>query len=219
MQQPAAYGTAVVTAVSAVWIANVVFAIVCLAFHGDATQDLVLQNLGNTLYLAALKLFLCVDLFFTFPIVFSSGRQILENAAGIGDDNHPSDDTTTVHAVVDIADVGVPSSSSSLSLSLSSSRKAWQRTVLVLAAVGACFGLAQLGGFGQVANLVGGVAQGTLAFIMPPAIALTMAAKQQKRKATIWLWDRHSMVHWLVGAFGVVVVSSVTYSTAIGLLY
>ncbi len=45
---------------------------------------MVLSNLGNGPFLSALKLLLCVDLLFTFPIVFSSGRQIMELAL-IGD--------------------------------------------------------------------------------------------------------------------------------------
>ena len=53
---------------------------IALGFYREDTQDLVLANLDNGPYLSALKLLLCVDLIFTFPIVFSSGRQILENA-------------------------------------------------------------------------------------------------------------------------------------------
>ncbi|KAL7470970.1 hypothetical protein ACHAXS_011258, partial [Conticribra weissflogii] len=74
------YNTSVAMAVSGVWLVNVLFAIICLAFYGTETQDLVLQNLENGVYLVLLKVLLCVDLLFTFPVVFSSGRQILENA-------------------------------------------------------------------------------------------------------------------------------------------
>lgn len=192
IQQPEHYGWAVQVAVSGVWMVNVVFAILCLGFYGDNTKELVLSNLGNGPYLAALKLFLCVDLFFTFPIVFSSGRQILENAVGLGDNNdgHNSEEI---------------------------SQRKFQRTVLVAGAVGVCFGMAQLGGFAVVTNLVGGVAQGTLAFIMPPAIALSIA-KQQRKATTAWTTERDLIVQWLVMGFGVVVVSSVTYSTIVGIL-
>lgn len=173
MKEPERFGSAVSTAVAGVWLVNGVFAILCLGFYGDDTQDLVLANLDNGPYLSALKLLLCIDLLFTFPIVFSSGRQILENA------------------LIDKEDAAV------------------ERTVLVTGAVSACFGLAQIGGFGDVANLVGGVAQGTLAFIMPPAIAITLARQKPGQPNEIG--------QWLVGAFGVVVVSAVTYSTAVGM--
>lgn len=179
MKELEKYGGAVNYAVAGVWLVNIVFAILCLGFYGDDTQDLVLANLENGPYLSALKLLLCVDLLFTFPIVFSSGRQILENALLDAD---KVDDESPV-----------------------------KRAVLVAAAVSACFGLAQIGGFGAVANLVGGVAQGTLAFIMPPAISLTMA-RRKNSAAT------NEVGQWLVGVFGAVVVTAVTYSTAIGML-
>ena len=42
-----------------------------------------------------------------------------------------------------------------------------------------CLSLAQIGGFGTIANLVGGVAQGSLAFILPPLIAITISRSQK----------------------------------------
>jgi hypothetical protein len=179
MKRPEKYGVAVNAAVVSVWLLNVVFAILCLGFYGKNTQDLVLANLDNGPYLSALKLLLCVDLLFTFPIVFSSGRQILENAV-IG--------ATKVE------------------------ESPGKRAALVAGAVVACFGLAQIGGFGVVANLVGGVAQGTLAFIVPPTIALTIA----RRKKSCAVQDEAAQ--WLVGAFGVIVVSAVSYSTVAGMM-
>lgn len=176
------YGGAVNWAVAGVWLVNVVFAILCLGFYGDQTQDLVLGNLNNGPYLSALKLLLCVDLLFTFPIVFSSGRQILENAI-IGSDGAAE------------ADEAAPA-----------------RTAIVAVAIAACLGLAQTGGFGAVANLVGGVAQGTLAFIMPPAIAVALARRNDED-----LGVGGETGQLLLGAFGVSVVSSVTYFTAVGI--
>ena len=60
------YDGAVATAVTVIWTVNVIFAIICLGFYGENTQDLVLQNLDNGPYLSALKILLCVDLLFTF---------------------------------------------------------------------------------------------------------------------------------------------------------
>ena len=181
MKEPAQYNGAVTWAVAGVWILNVIFAILCLGFYGDSTQDLVLGNLDNGPYLSALKILLCVDLLFTYPIVFSSGRQILENAL-IGAEEMESDDS------------------------------ALPRAVIVAGAVCATYGLAQIGGFGAVANLVGGVAQGTLAFIMPPTIAVTLARRNGEEL------PGGETGQLLLGAFGVAVVSAVTYFTAAGMM-
>jgi amino acid permease len=196
MQDPKKeYAGAVTMAVSGVWIVNVIFAILCLAFFGNDTQDLVLSNLGNNgPYLSALKLFLCVDLACTFPIVFSSARQILQGAFL----ERPDSDEAAL-----------------------------SRVGIVVVAVSACLGLAQIGGFGTVANLVGGVAQGTLAFVVPPAIAIAVARNRRRRRGGVEEKERRRMDkeestissshqdvgQWLILAFGVVVVSSVTYFT------
>jgi len=174
------YEGAVSTAVAIIWTVNVFFAIVCLGFYGDDTQDLVLQNLDNGPYLSALKILLCVDLLFTFPVVFSSGRQILENYI-LGNPKANDEDTT--------------------SLALS-------RAAITSGAVATCFGLSQLGGFGVVANLVGGLAQGTLAFIIPPAMAIALS-----RKSGDGSFTESEIPQWLTGSFGVLVVSCVTYFT------
>ncbi|KAL3822911.1 hypothetical protein ACHAXA_010694 [Cyclostephanos tholiformis] len=150
------YDDAVSMAVAVIWIINVVFAVLCLGFYGDETQDLILRNLGNGPYLSALKLLLCVDLLFTFPVVFSSGRQILENAL-----------TPNVH----------PKSAARDGLQLPA---VLSRAAITAGAVAVCFSLSQLGGFGVVVNLVGGVAQGSLAFILPPAISIALSRRRRK---------------------------------------
>ena len=175
------YNGAVSSAVRVIWFVNVVFAIVCLGFYGDNTQDLVLANLDNGPYLSALKLFLCVDLVFTFPVVFSSGRQILENAL-LGAEEEGGNDSADL-----------------------------QKAAITSGAVAACFGLSQVGGFGVVANLVGGVAQGTLAFIVPPAMAISLSRRKSSDGANIDISGE--IPQWLIAAFGAAVVSSVTYFT------
>lgn len=133
MKNPAdEYNDSVGYAVSAVWVVNLVFAIICLGFYGDQTKDLVLQNLDNGPYLSSLKILLCVDLLFTFPVVFSSGRQILENALLDTNEDLTTEENTPVELII-------------------------TRAALTAGAVSTCFGLSQLGGFGVVANLVGGV--------------------------------------------------------------
>jgi hypothetical protein len=188
MKSPAEdYDEAVNVSVTIVWIVNVVFAVLCLGFYGNETQDLILRNLGNSVYLSALKILLCVDLLFTFPVVFSSGRQILENALiPRGELQY-----TTVDG------------ENSLSVVLS-------RVVLTTAAVTMCLGLSRLGGFGVVANLVGGVAQGTLAFVLPPMISIALSRSRRMNDAS---FNVDELPQWLVLCFGAVVVVSVTYST------
>lgn len=180
------YDGAVSTAVAVIWIVNVVFAVLCLGFYGDGTQDLILRNLGNGPYLSALKLLLCVDLLFTFPVVFSSGRQILENAL-VPNGN--------LKDAVDDGE-GTPS-------------VAFSRAAITTGAVATCLGLSQLGGFGTVANLVGGVAQGTLAFVLPPAISIALSRRQRNDAG----FDIDEIPQWLVGGFGIAVVVSVMYFT------
>jgi amino acid permease len=184
------YDDAVSAAVAVIWIVNVVFAVLCLGFYGDDTQDLILRNLGNGPYLSALKLLLCVDLLFTFPVVFSSGRQILENAllpnGGNPNNNAAKDDGGQTTQSVALA-----------------------RAAITTGAMAACLGLSRLGGFGVVANLVGGVAQGTLAFVLPPAISIALS--RRGREGAGFAIDE--VPQWLVGGFGVAVVVSVTYFT------
>ena len=178
---PKDFDGAIEKAVTGVLVVNILFAVLALGFYGDETKDIVLGNLENGPWLSALKLLLCIDLMFTYPIVFSSGRQILENAI-IGPEN--------------ISDNGDDNDDSFLA-----------RAGIVAGGVGATFALAQIGGFGVVANLVGGVAQGTLAFIMPPAIALALMEEGKEEDKT----DR--IAQYAVGSFGTVVVGAVTYFT------
>jgi len=154
---------------------------IALGFYREDTQDLVLANLDNGPYLSALKLLLCVDLIFTFPIVFSSGRQILENAL-IGPEEAGKDESFPARAAI------------------------------IAVAVTTCFGLAQIGGFGAVANLEGGIAQGTLAFIMPPAIALAVAKRRDED-----IGGAGEIGQYVLATFGISVVSAVTYFTFTGM--
>ena len=195
------YDDAVTYAVTVIWIVNCIFAILCLGFYGDTTQDLILGNLdGGSRYLSALKLLLCVDLIFTFPIVFSSARQILENAL-LRDNNK--------NVVKEINAAGDEEEAVSMPM-----RLALSRAIITGGAVATCLGLSQLGGFGVVANLVGGVAQGTLAFVLPPAISIALSRRRRRaEEGSNYHFDVEELPQWLIGGFGLVVVSSVTYFT------
>ena len=179
LRKPTDFDGAIEKAVIGVLVVNIAFAILALGFYRDATADLVLLNLENGPYLSALKLLLCVDLLFTYPIVFSSGRQILENAIIGGESKNGEKDTVLARAGI------------------------------VAGAVGASFALAQIGGFGVVANLVGGVAQGTLAFIIPPAIAIALIEEDENDEGV----NTDKIAQYAVGFFGGATVLAVTYFT------
>jgi len=172
------YDGAVSSSVTIIWVVNAVFTIVCLAIYGDDTQDLVLQNLDNGPYLTSLKMLLCIDLLFTFPVVYAAGRQILEDAVLGGD-----------------------------SLGKSEDKMALWRVILTAGAVATCFGFSLLGGFGTLANLVGGVAVGSLALIFPPAIAIALSREKNGS------FHSSEVAQWMIGSFGMMVVSYVTYYT------
>lgn len=193
------YDDAVSYAVAVIWIVNCIFAILCLGFYGDATQDLIIGNLDNgSRYLSALKLLLCVDLLFTFPIVFSSARQILENSLLLESGKRMKGDSASTGVEDELP--------TPMSLSVS-------RAIITGGAVAMCLGLSQLGGFGLVANLVGGVAQGTLAFVLPPAISIVLSRRRRTAEGYTDFFDVMELPQWLIGGFGLVVVSSVTYFT------
>lgn len=181
LKRPTDFDGAIEKAVIGVLLVNIAFAILALGFYKEATSDLVLANLENGPYLSALKLLLCVDLLFTYPIVFSSGRQILENAIIRSEDKTEVED----------AEGPVVAQAS-----------------IVAGAVGASFALAQIGGFGVVANLVGGVAQGTLAFILPPAIAIALLDEENNEDT-----NTDKIAQYAVGLFGGATVLAVTYFT------
>jgi hypothetical protein len=84
------------------------------------------------------------------------------------------------------------------------------RVIITTVAVTTCLGLSHLGGFGVVANLVGGVAQGSLAFVLPPMISIVLS---RSRRMTDASFNVDELPQWLVLGFGIVVVISVTYST------
>jgi amino acid permease len=214
MKEPKEYASSIQTAVFGTAFFNIIFAALCVGFYGEDTADLVLSNLGNGSYLSALKLLLCVDLLFTFPIVFSSGRQIAENALISRNDNDGGGE-------IAMARLKDEDDESSLLLARAGqtvdyadeSSVALARAGIAASGVFICFTLAQIGGFGTVANLVGGVAQGTLAFIMPPLIAVALA---RRGDGTLDAGGEVGQCALLL--FGVSVVASTSYFTATGML-
>merc|ERR1712176_48867 len=105
------------------------------------------------------RVLLILDLVCTFPIVFSSGREIVERAL----DDRRKDFTRNVgkqkdETVLEKIPVGV------------------EQNIARVTLVGLTFLVGKLPNFGLATNLVGGLAQCSMAFILPPAIWLKLNA-------------------------------------------
>lgn len=59
-------------------LANAAFAVLGFTFFGAQTSDIVTNNLGAGLGLTAIKVLVCMDLLCTYPLIFVSGREIIE---------------------------------------------------------------------------------------------------------------------------------------------
>lgn len=184
MKYPTEYSESIQNAVLLTASFNIIFAALCVGFYGENTADLVLANLGNGPFLSALKILLIVDLLFTFPIVFSSGRQIAENAL------IPEQDIMNTDLTLSVKRAGVAAGG-----------------IMI------CVSLAQIGNFGTITNFVGAVAQGTLAFIMPPLITVVLA-----RRGDETLDAGGELGQLAIGVFGVFVVLLTCYCTLEGAL-
>ncbi|EKX54467.1 hypothetical protein GUITHDRAFT_99946 [Guillardia theta CCMP2712] len=151
MKNPGNFDRAVNGAVWTTASVNILFAALAFSFYGQETQDIVLNNLGPGNVLTAVKLLLCADLLLTYPLVFAAGREILENAF-LNDEEEGEEGNRTE---------GLP---------VVSGKKALLRTSLV----GFTLLVGNLKGFGLITNIAGGLAQGSLAFIIPPALQLQL---------------------------------------------
>ena len=67
-------------AVTATALGNMIFAALGYSFFGDQTQEIVTNNLGPGDILSAVRILLCIDLLFTYPLIFAAGRDVVENA-------------------------------------------------------------------------------------------------------------------------------------------
>mmetsp|Transcript_21952 Transcript_21952/g.51348 ORF Transcript_21952/g.51348 Transcript_21952/m.51348 type:complete len:465 (-) Transcript_21952:388-1782(-) len=144
-----AFGTAAVI--------NGLFGAICLRFFGVAVSSIVVNDIAQgSLWLTATKCLLCVDLFCSYPLVFASGREILEGCLLDWDEGaamarvlamgHGLQERTVTH------------------------RRYMIRSLMVLANVA----IAQLEDFGTIISLVGSLAQVSLAFVLPPIMAVQL---------------------------------------------
>ncbi len=59
-------------------IGNIVFAAFAYMFFGDAVKDIVINNLGKSIFVTLARIALVVDLVFTFVVVFVPCRDVVE---------------------------------------------------------------------------------------------------------------------------------------------
>lgn len=140
---------------------NLLFAALAFSFYGDQTQEIVLNNLGPGGVLSAVKVLLCLDLLASYPLVLAAATDVVEKALQAnparGQAGHDDDAGQAAEAGVGL---------------LVGPQRALIRTVLV----GTTMAVAQAKGFSTITNVAGGLAQGTLAFILPGALALELKA-------------------------------------------
>jgi len=151
MAQPGRFGNSVDRAIITTGTGNLLFAILGLSFFGDATQDVVTNNLGNGNVLTGVKSLLVIDLALSYPLVMAAGREILERAV-----------------------VGSPRSETLSEGVFVGGKRAAVRTGLVAFT----FALAHAKGFGLITNIAGGLAQGTLALVVPPWMAVKLGSEK-----------------------------------------
>ncbi len=148
---------------------NIVFAALAFSFYGDQTQEIVLNNLGPGEVLSAVKVLLCLDLFASFPLVLAAATDIVERAllerpllpsvADVDASKHAED--------ADRGDCGSDKEEDGLLVGP-------EQAIIRSALVGTTMAVAQAKGFSTITNVAGGLAQGTLAFILPGALVLQL---------------------------------------------
>jgi hypothetical protein len=156
MAAPERYARVTRRAFSFITALNACFgAVAYLLFAGDVANP-VTDNLDGgsraaKLTLGAVKLLLCVDLLFTVPFVFAAGREIVERATlemlprcAAGRARFRSPETHARNAV---------------------------RVALLGAVFAIRFGVPC---FGDLVDLIGGVVNAVMGFVLPPAIALKL---------------------------------------------
>jgi proton-coupled amino acid transporter len=176
MAQPSRFGSSVDLALIATGSINLLFAILGLSFFGDGTQDVVTNNLGPGNVLTIVKLLLVIDLALSYPLVMTAGREIMERAV-----------------------VGSPQSDAmSDALFVGGTRAAVRAGLVALS-----FALAHAKGFGLITNIAGGLAQGVLALVVPPWMALKLGSEKMP------FGERAACV--ALASVGVIVAASTTY--------
>jgi len=135
-------------------VINGCFGALCLVcFEGQVSSIVINDIAAGTWWLSATKLLLCADLLCSYPIAFAAGYQVVEKSL----------EPLAQGRFLPEVDGG----------SRTSAADPWRcavRTGMLLVTVG----VAQLHDFGTIISLVGGFAQVTMAFVLPPLMLLRL---------------------------------------------
>mmetsp|Transcript_10977 Transcript_10977/g.25506 ORF Transcript_10977/g.25506 Transcript_10977/m.25506 type:complete len:515 (-) Transcript_10977:83-1627(-) len=150
-KSPQSFAKNISTSFSFITGLNAIFGFLAYALFADDVAPAVTDNLdggsdATQATLNAVKVLLCVDLLFTVPFVFVAGREIVER--GVLSRFRDGERTTSVMHIRNTV-----------------------RIALLGCVVAICFGVPC---FGDMVNLVGGVVNATMGFILPPILALKL---------------------------------------------
>eukprot|EP00802_Teleaulax_amphioxeia_P014039 Tamp_14097.p1 GENE.Tamp_14097~~Tamp_14097.p1 ORF type:complete len:510 (+),score=68.49 Tamp_14097:164-1531(+) len=175
LQNKADWPVAVQRAVTATALCNFAFAALGYSFFGDQTQEIVLNNLGPGAILSAVKILLCIDLLFSYPLVIAASRDIIETAV-LGANGEKEERAVPEKAAALLESPGDAIADTSLFVGP-------EQAAIRVGLVASTLVIAQTKGFGIITNVAGGLAQGTLAFIVPGALILKL--KEAEIKGTV----------------------------------
>eukprot|EP01130_Rhizamoeba_saxonica_P016306 TRINITY_DN7515_c0_g1_i1.p1 TRINITY_DN7515_c0_g1~~TRINITY_DN7515_c0_g1_i1.p1 ORF type:complete len:428 (-),score=64.13 TRINITY_DN7515_c0_g1_i1:90-1373(-) len=121
MKKPKNFNKASTISYCIVTIVNVVFAVIAYMFFGDKTKSIVLENLcpdSTCLYVTIAQIALCIDVFFTYPVILVPATDVIEDHIFEGKVAHWKKIIlrTLVNGVVFAVAVGVPNISELLNL-------------------------------------------------------------------------------------------------------
>jgi len=206
-------------------VINGVFGAACLLLFGSSVSSIVVNDIASgSICLIATKVMLCVDLFCTYPLVFASGRQILETCLldhsevayhlPYGDDGRDNDgieQEEELEAQSGELLLQCEEEDATINRDADHSKRHWRiliRSCMVLATLG----MAQLQDFGLIVSLVGSLGQATLAFVLPPIMALRLC------RDSMSTWHRAMNIAILpVGVAVTVLATSATVAEACGI--
>ena len=153
-------------------VANGLFGALGFAFFGDATDSVVLNNLGTSEFLTWVRLALVVDMMVSYPVMLSSSREICESAVLGSFGGMPDKGTGTATYTRPKKEGGMTISTVMQRLGAIDWADLLTRNAIRSGLILSAFAIAQLNDVGKICNLVGGVFQVVLAFIIPPALAI-----------------------------------------------
>ena len=172
--------------------ANLLFGVVCYSLFAERTADNIVKNLGRGPVLQAVRVFLCLDLFFTIPLQMAVAREIIE---------------ASVFHRLRWALAHRQAVAYGIRLCM---------LVVLLGASYAAVASSATNAFGNVVTLVGGIGGFGMGFVMPPLLhAAHLLQGRGARRAGAWLWASVAgqAVLVLLGLAGMV---STVYSIAAG---